>query len=469
MAISSSSSYALTFFISYLLITQLGIANSQPVLNSVEQESVYRVLESLNSDVPWRSLFPDDLCSSAPHGVVCGYTTMPTETDPGTVNVLELSFGYVSDHNPNPPCGPNSTGFLDPLLFASFPYLQKLFFYNCFTQQPVSLQAFSRVGSFLEELVIVENPSLFGSLNESISNMKNLRRLVITGTNVSGEIPYGFGLLENLEEATLSRNRLAGTLPENMSKLKKLKILDLSQNGFEGNIPADIGGLQNLIKLDLGSNLFSGDFPASMKGLKCLELLDLSYNKFSNSGIPLFFSEMSKLKVMHLSGNELGGAIPDIWGKLRGISAIGFSGVGLVGNIPSSIGVFLSNLTYLALDNNKLIGGVPLEFGRLKLLNELNLKNNNLSGRLPFSAKFVSRLGGKLEVQGNPELCLDKRAFMSFTKVNRNLGHLKVCHSVENPKSALPNIISASSIGYKVPIGYQVPSLLVTFLWLFFI
>ncbi|KAM0028309.1 putative leucine-rich repeat domain superfamily [Helianthus debilis subsp. tardiflorus] len=453
--------YVFTLFI-FLFINKITITNSQPFLNSVEQDSVYRVLDSLNSAIPWRSLFPDDLCSSAPHGVVCGYTTLPTESDPGTVNILELSFGYVSDHNPNPPCDPNST--FDPLILSSFPYLRKLFFYNCFSHQPISLQPFFELGSGLEELVFIQNPSLFGSLSESITNLTTLRRLVITGTNVSGEIPDGFGLLNNLEEVTLSGNKLAGSLPENVSKLKKLKILDLSRNGFEGNIPAGIGELKSLIKLDLSLNSFSGGFPASMKGLKCLELLDLSYNKFTNCGIPLVFEEMRELKGLFLSGNELGGVIPDIWGKLRGVNGIGFSGLGLVGDIPSSIGVFLSNLSYLALDNNKLTGGVPLEFERLKMLSELNLKNNSLSGKLPFSAKFVSRIGRKLGVQGNPELCLDKRVFGSFSKINSDLGHLKVCKRVEVPKFALPHVSSSSR-----SIGYQVSSLLVMFVWFFFI
>ncbi|KAL4558648.1 hypothetical protein LXL04_036849 [Taraxacum kok-saghyz] len=424
MAISSSSAYALTLYVSLIVIIISGV-NSQPFLNSVEQESVYRVLESLNSDVPWRSLFPDDLCSSAPHGVVCGYTTMPTDTDPGTVNILELNFGYVSDHNPNPPCGPNST-LHDPFIFSAFPYLRKLFFYNCFTQHPISLEAFSRVGSAIEELVFIENPSLFGSLNDSIGNMTSLTRLVITGTNVSGEIPGGFGTLQNLEEATLSRNNFTGTLPENVSSLKKLRILDLNRNGFEGSIPAGIGELQNLMKLDLSLNRFSGDFPASMKDLKNMELLDLSYNRFTNSGIPMFLSEMRILKEVYLSGNELGGLIPDIWENLRGLIGIGFSGLGLVGNIPSSIGEFLGNLSYLALDNNKLTGRVPLELNRLKMVNELNLKNNNLSGRLPFSENFLSRVGSKLRVQGNLELCLDGGVNMSLYRRSGVLGQLKL-------------------------------------------
>ncbi|KAI3678792.1 hypothetical protein L6452_38095 [Arctium lappa] len=437
----------LTFFISFL-ITQLAITNSQPILNSVEQESVYRVLDSLNSDIQWRSLFPDDLCSSAPHGVVCGYTTLPTATEPGSVNIIELNFGYVSDHNPNPPCNPNST-LPDPVIFSSFPYLRKLFFYNCFTTRPVSLDPFSSLGSSLEELVFVENPSLFGSLTGSIGNMTSLKRLVITGTNVSGEIPGGFGGLLNLEEATLSRNRFTGTLPENLSNLKNLKILDLSRNGFSGKLPATIGELRNLIKLDLGMNLFSGEIPGSMKKLRFLELLDLSYNGFNNSGIPIFLSEMRKLKGLYLSGNEFGGVIPDIWKNLRGINGIGLSGVGVFGNIPSSIGVFLGNLTYLGLDNNHLSGGVPLELERLSMLNELNLKNNNLSGRLPFSNKFVSRVGRKLRVEGNPELCVDVGVIKSFYKVGGSLDELKVCNRLENSRFALVHVSSSSLVAHQ--------------------
>ncbi|XP_023743371.2 protein TOO MANY MOUTHS [Lactuca sativa] len=418
----SFSRYAFGFLM--FVVACFTIGNSQPMLNSVEQESVYRVLESLNSDVPWRSLFPDDLCSSAPHGVVCDYASVT-----GTLNIVELSFGYVSDFNSNPTCSPNST-LLDPFLFSSFPHLRKLFFYKCFTQQPVSLPDLSRVGSVLEELVFINNPTLFGSLSDNIGNMTSLRRLIITGTKVSGKIPVGFGELTNLEEATLSRNSLTGEIPENVSNLKKLKVLDLSQNGFSGNVPGTIGGLENLLKLDLSSNYFSGEIPETMKGLRVLEFLDLSDNGLVGGGVPLFLSEMSKLKGVYLSGNELGGVIPDIWKNLRGVNGIGLSRVGLVGGIPVSMGVFLGNLSYLGLDNNKLTGEVPKEFENLELLSELNLNNNNLSGKIPFSVGFMGKVGGKLRLEGNSELCVDEGVINSFYKV-------KIYNAVENPRSAL--------------------------------
>ncbi|XP_071718105.1 uncharacterized protein [Rutidosis leptorrhynchoides] len=444
--------FSLAFFI-FTTLTISQFVDSQLVLNSLEQESVYRVLESLNSVIPYRTLYPDDLCSSAPHGVVCDYIPKTQ-----TLHISELHFGFVSDFNPNPTCTPNTTLF-DPKVFSSFPYLKKLFFYQCFMTRPVLVNDFFRVGLGLEELVFIDNPGLFGSLGDDIGEMKSLRRLIITGSNVSGKIPVAFGELVTLEEATLSRNGFTGNLPEIFSKMEKLKLFDISQNGFTGKLPESIGEMENLLKLDLSGNEFSGDIPATMKGLRGLEFLDLSDNRFVGGGVPLFLSKMSKIKGVFLSGNELGGVIPDIWENLRGIQEIGLSRVGLVGVIPSSMGTFLGNLSYLGLDNNKLIGGVPKEFEKLGLLNELNLENNNLSGRLPFDAKFMGKIGRKLRVNGNKELCMDEGVVKSFNKRSDGLGQVKVCNKVENPRFAIVYGTSSSS-----KIGDHVYYLLVLFI-----
>ncbi|KAK2992820.1 hypothetical protein RJ640_002040 [Escallonia rubra] len=119
-----------------------------------------------------------------------------------------------------------------------------------------------------QELVFVENPALMGSLSGHMSNITSLRRVVLTGTGVSGKVPDGFGDLVNLEQLTLSRNRFSGEVLLDFSKLKKLKVLDLSQNGFEGNISESVGGLTGLLKLDLSFNKFSGKITESLKGLR---------------------------------------------------------------------------------------------------------------------------------------------------------------------------------------------------------
>ncbi|KAL5059999.1 hypothetical protein RYX36_031603 [Vicia faba] len=60
------------------------------------------------------------------------------------------------------------------------------------------------------------------------------------------------------------------------------------------------------------------------------------------------------MKEVHLSGNSLFGQIPQIWEKLSGVEKIEFFKMGLVGEIPPSMGVYLKNQSYLRLDNNNL-------------------------------------------------------------------------------------------------------------------
>ncbi|XP_044492544.1 piriformospora indica-insensitive protein 2 [Mangifera indica] len=424
-------------------------SNQQPLLDSLEQDAVYQVLHSINPTIPWRSLFSDDLCSSPPHGVVCGYFIEPTNNTVShlqteTFHITELNFGYVSDYTPNPPCTPNST--LSPLIFTSFKYLRKLFFYQCFTETPVSVpdNLPESFGSSLEELVFIENPSLVGSLSGIIASYPHLRRLVFTGNGVYGNVPDEVGELVDLEELTLSRNKLSGGVSFGLAKLKKLRVLDLSQNYFDGNVPDEMGNLTELLKLDLSNNNFSGKIPESFGSLKSLEFLDLSFNRFGNFGVPLFLAEMPRLRELYLSGNLLGGQIPEIWENLRGILGIGFSSMNLVGEIPASMGLHLKNLSYLRLDNNKLEGGVPEEFGVLEFVSEINLENNNLSGRVPFSAKFSSKVGHKLKLNGNPDLCVGE-GFSISKNVSGSLGHLKLCKKPDIPNAVQIN--GGSSLG----------------------
>ncbi|KAJ4726926.1 Leucine-rich repeat receptor-like protein kinase family protein [Melia azedarach] len=450
MAISSSStSFMFTLVVFFTTILSFFVISiQQPVLNSLEQDSVYRVLDSVNPNIPWRSLFPEDLCSSPPHGVVCDYFTELSGDNVSsqieTVHITELSFGYVSDYSPNPPCYPNST--LNPLIFTSFKFLRKLFFYKCFneTHVPVPDHIPASFGSRLEELVFIENPSFLGSLGGIIGNYTNLRRLVLTGNGVYGSIPVKVGDLVALEEITLSRNKLSGGFSFSLAKLKNLKILDLSQNFFEGNLPEEMGNLTQLLKLDLSYNIFSGRIPDGYNLLESLEFLDLSFNRFGNFGVPLFLAEMPRLKEVYLSGNLLGGEIPEIWENLGGIVRIGFSRAGLVGKIPASMGLYLKNLCYLGLDNNKLQGSMPEELGVLDSASEINLENNNLSGRVPFSAKFSAQVGEKLKLKGNPDLCVDGK-FRIGKNTNGSLRQLKLCKEPDNPNAVLFNAARSPS------------------------
>lgn len=438
------SAFTLLFLLSTTVISQ-----PQQLLSPAEQDSVYRVLDSVNPHIPWRTLFPDDLCSYGPHGVVCDYfphdgTNSSSAAE--TVHVSELSFGYVSDFNPNPACSPKAT--ISPLLFTEFPHLRKLFFYQCFNEASVVSvpEIPASFGSGLEELVFIDNPSLVGPLGSILRNFTNLRRAVLTGNGVYGNIPDSVAEMVNLEELTLSRNQLAGEIPISFAKLKKLKVLDLGGNSLAGKVPESVGSLSELLKLDLSSNGFYCQIPQSFKNLQRLELLDLSYNRFNNSGVPLFLSEMTQLRTVSLSGNMLGGQIPEIWNNLGGILGIGLSEMGLVGKIPASMGVYLRNVRYLGLDNNKLEGTVPQEFGLLESVSEINLENNSLSGRVAF------KIGHKMKLNGNPQLCVD----LGSSFASGGFDKLKECNKQQKPNPAHLTVDSSSSSSVQV----VVPSML---------
>ncbi|KAM2909516.1 hypothetical protein FF1_002487 [Malus domestica] len=74
------------------------ISQPQPLLAPVEQDTVYTVL---GFDIPWCSLFPDDLCISAPHGVVCDfYEILLSFSKLKKLKVLDLGCYYFSGNVP---------------------------------------------------------------------------------------------------------------------------------------------------------------------------------------------------------------------------------------------------------------------------------------------------------------------------------------------------------------------------------
>jgi Leucine rich repeat len=435
------------------LLSLLSSSSAELSLPPAEQTAAYTVLETINPSINWRSLYPDDLCVSGPHGIVCDFFTTSCNSTSSdctyttSIHIVELNFGYVSDFTPNPTCNFTSSNSISLFkLFSSFPFLKKLFFFNCFispnsyTALPPNL--FALLPSTLEELVLINNPSLSGLL-EMDASILPLRRLVITGTAISCEIPL---LPPTLHQLVLSRNNLYGQIPPSISNCTNIKIIDLSYNHLTGPIPDQLTQLLNLVKLDLGFNSINGRIPDQISDLKKLELLDLSYNLLTD-GLPSGIGEMVSLKEVYLSGNQrIGGQIPEIWEKIGGnLLGIGFSNLGLVGSIPVSMGVFLKNLCYLALDNNLLEGPVPVQFKRLEsTAREVNLERNRLHGPVPFSPDFVARMGSKLKLGGNRGLCI---VGSSDRKMKGGLEILPVCNGTEMPIPVVPS--SAGKNGFS--------------------
>ncbi|MCO5579034.1 hypothetical protein L7F22_032886 [Adiantum nelumboides] len=359
-----------------------------------EEEAFYKVMQAINYEVDWRTLYPDPCGGSSPQGSSCDEVG-------GLWHLTSLSFGPVYENTP--PCGRNAS--IDSSI-VQLTHLKSLSFYRCFTQANTSIP--SEVASLkasLKSLTLRDNGALGGGIPAAFGGLLKLERLIITGAKIEGSIPWELGQLQQLVQLDLSNNKLGGFIPSSLGKsLGNLVVLVLSNNCLIGNIPPSLGGLARMEKLDISRNMLVGRIPLEMGFLERLNLMDMSSNKLEGN-IPSSFAGLARLQRLDLSHNSFKGALLNgVWGSLRHLMSLDLSNAGFEGPIPSSF-ASLESLRSLSLSNNKLSGGVPRGLGALSHLCSLHLSGNNLSGQLPFTPAFVEKLGSNLLLYGNKELC----------------------------------------------------------------
>ncbi|CAL9230444.1 unnamed protein product [Arabidopsis halleri] len=117
--------------------------------------------------------------------------------------------------------------------------------------------------------------------------------------NLSGTLSPSITNLTNLRIVLLQNNNITGKIPTEIGRLTRLETLDLSDNFFRGEIPFSVGYLRSLQYLRLNNNSLSGVFPLSLSNMTQLAFLDLSYNNLSGP-VPRFAA-----KTFSIVGNPL--------------------------------------------------------------------------------------------------------------------------------------------------------------------
>nr|KYP46835.1 Piriformospora indica-insensitive protein 2 [Cajanus cajan] len=355
---------------------------------------LFEVMEALVDDPDWAQAHPQPCTDTPWPGVEC---EVSDETPIFHVTKIHIGPDILS-----PPC--KSSSYLSHSLLK-LTYLKTLSIFNCFVASPITLPS-TLFGPFstLEHLALQSNPSLSGEIPPSLGSATSLRVLSLSQNNFQGNIPRQIGGLVSLEQLDLSYNNFSGQIPKEIGDLKSIAILDLSWNEIEGNLPCSIGQLQLLQKMDLSSNRLNGKIPPDLGNLKRLVLLDLSHN-FIGGPIPETLSNLELLEYFLIDDNPIKSEIPHFIGNLCKLKSMSFSGCGLIGSIPNSFSS-LKNLTALSLDNNSLSGSVPPNLGLLQNLDQLNISHNMLNGVLQLPDEFIGKLGKRLDVRGNTELCI---------------------------------------------------------------
>ncbi|CAI0390797.1 unnamed protein product [Linum tenue] len=150
-----------------------------------------------------------------------------------------------------------------------------------------------------------------------------------------------------------------------------------------GKLSPLIGKLSKLRVLSLPFNDLGGEIPSEIWGLKELEVLDLQGNLFTGEYSGQFGVGLTKLRVLNLGFNRIHGEIPASISRFASLQVLNLAGNNLIGRIPEFVGSFLE-LKELNLAHNKLNGTVPFELGfHCEFLEHIDLSGNLLIGTVP--------------------------------------------------------------------------------------
>ncbi|KAJ4824584.1 hypothetical protein Tsubulata_007132 [Turnera subulata] len=161
-----------------------------------------------------------------------------------------------------------------------------------------------------------------------------------------------------------------------------LEHLSLESNpALYGEIPSSLGQLSNLRVLSLSQNNLTGSIPPELGGLTNLEQLDLSYNNLTGE-IPEGIGAMKSLTILDLSWNSLGGEIPASLGRLQMLQKIDLKSNKLLGRIPPDLGM-LKRLVLLDLSHNLINGPLPVTLSGLEQLQYFIIDQNPVNSGIP--------------------------------------------------------------------------------------
>ncbi|GJP71864.1 hypothetical protein CLOP_g2661 [Closterium sp. NIES-67] len=125
----------------------------------------------------------------------------------------------------------------------------------------------------LTELALDLSTGGAASIPDSISSLRRLAALHLSGAALAGSMPSAIAQLTALASLSLLDSNMTGSVPAFLSALTQLTELALYNGAFTGVIPDTIASLTALQRLMLAHNNFTGSIPNSLSALSSLEYL----------------------------------------------------------------------------------------------------------------------------------------------------------------------------------------------------
>ncbi|XP_041011415.1 receptor-like protein EIX2 [Juglans microcarpa x Juglans regia] len=134
--------------------------------------------------------------------------------------------------------------------------------------------------------------------------------LDLSDNRLQCSIPDAFGSLNSLRTLNLAENQLVGGIPKSFWNLCTLESLTLSINSLNGSLyefmsNASACWVDSLQNFEIWHNRFTGPLPESIGNLSNLEILNVNENSLTGVITEAHFSNLIKLKTLHLRSNSL--------------------------------------------------------------------------------------------------------------------------------------------------------------------
>ncbi|XP_011010633.1 PREDICTED: LRR receptor-like serine/threonine-protein kinase FLS2 isoform X2 [Populus euphratica] len=309
-------------------------------------------------------------------------------------NLFFLEYLYLDENNLS-----QATEWIQTI--NKFPFLKVLWLSGCdlSSVSPPSL-SFTNSSKSLAVIDLSQNylaSSTFNWLsnfNNSLVHL-NLRSNWINSSENLDWLSY----LSSLEYLDLSRNNLSQTIDwlqvlNRLPRLHELLLSSCSLSIIGSPSLSLVNSSKSLALVDFSDNQLTSSifYWLANFGSNLVDIY-LSYNQLQGS-IPDAFTNMTSLRTLHLSSNQLQGYLSS-FGHMCSLNALYISENNLTGELSQLFqdlhGCLESSLEILQLDGNQLQGSLP-DITRFASMTELDLSRNQLNGSLPKQFSQRSKL-----------------------------------------------------------------------------
>ncbi|XP_038974428.1 probable LRR receptor-like serine/threonine-protein kinase At1g53440 [Phoenix dactylifera] len=230
----------------------------------------------------------------------------------------------------------------------------------------------------LTQLSLLGN-RISGSIPKELGSIISLQSLVLENNQLQGSIPAALGNLINLNRFLVSANNLTGELPDSLGNLKNLTDFRIDGNPISGKIPSFLGNWTKLQRIDMQGTSMEGPFPPTFSTLESLTQLRVSDLKGGDGKFPPL-QNMKNMERLVLRNLSISGELPDFIGEMTNLKSLDLSFNNLTGPIPSSFDGLMNSINYMYLTNNMLNGTIPNWI--LSSHRSLDISYNSFTGSL---------------------------------------------------------------------------------------